>query len=129
MKRFNALCAELAHTMQIIHFLKYNMELSLSAKASFLVQLQEVCQRILDTMKDDPELYQLLKRDFNKLYNLSLKFNNQYRKIVKMETDCEDPEETFDVDVDRLYNLILSTYHLKKEDQWIKAISSIKAIK
>ena len=104
-------------------------EVELNIKLTFIVELLEVINRIIFDAVDNPALKHVLKKDFNKILKEGKRLDRDYRKYINQDARFEDPEELFDTDADGLYDLVMATKHLSTPEQWIKAISSVKAIK
>ena len=95
---------------------------------TFIVILQEVIQKFIDSEIDNPLIKQRLKKMFNGFDSKSKQLNEEFRKCVRQVENHDDPEEMFDLEADFLYDLIIETYGIKTDEQKIKAISSVKLI-
>lgn len=89
----------------------------------------EVINRCIDMNIDNVGLKNILKRDFEELTKASRELSDKYEGFIAKDPTYKNPVETFNVDADNLYNLIMSTKYFTKGWQWKKAIKAIKSIK
>lgn len=84
--------------------------------------------RYVTLTMDHPALFFKLKEKMNKFIRSGDELNAVFRQYIKGDPYHEDPEESMDVEADRLFELVNATAPLSTDEQWIKAISSVKAI-
>jgi len=58
----------------------------------------------------------------------SRKLDKVFRGYIK-QMNADDPEESFDLDCDFLFDLLIEVGRFKTDEQYIKALSTLKLIK
>lgn len=93
---------------------------------TFIIILQEVIMRYTSMLVDNPTAYNTVKNNLKAFYRVGNELNESYRKYARQDKRYDDAEELMDIEADYLFELIDATAPLRKADQWIKAVSSVK---
>ncbi len=105
-----------------------NTEKNDNITLTLIFQMFEVINKAIDMNIDNPSVKLIIGKDFELLSKMSRELSAKYNEFICLDKRFRNPEELFEQDAERLYNLNLATSGLVKGWQWKKAIKSVKQI-